>query len=93
VANVEYHAGEFFPRLGFIGTNLETPSRAVVRFSPHDGFVAGPPQRARQQFLDVPQQIVVRRKPNRISDFPFFERLVITSGGRRSSGSRRGSRP
>jgi hypothetical protein len=29
---VEYHAGELFPRLGFIVTNLETPSRAVVRF-------------------------------------------------------------
>jgi hypothetical protein len=32
VAKVEYHAGELFPRLGFIVTNLETPSRAVVRF-------------------------------------------------------------
>jgi hypothetical protein len=26
------HAGELFPRVGFIVTNLETPSRAVVRF-------------------------------------------------------------
>ena len=32
VAKVEYHAAELFPRLGFIVTNLETPSRAVVRF-------------------------------------------------------------
>ncbi len=32
VAKVEHHAGELFPRLGFIVTNLETPSRAVVRF-------------------------------------------------------------
>ena len=32
VAKVEYHAGELFPRVGFIVTNLETPSRAVVRF-------------------------------------------------------------
>jgi Transposase DDE domain group 1 len=32
VAKVEYHAGELFPRLGFIVTNLETPSRAVVWF-------------------------------------------------------------
>jgi Transposase DDE domain group 1/Beta-propeller repeat len=32
VAKVEFHAGELFPRLGFIVTNLETPSRAVVRF-------------------------------------------------------------
>ena len=31
VAKVEYYAGELFPRVGFIVTNLETPSRAVVR--------------------------------------------------------------
>jgi hypothetical protein len=29
---VEFHAGELFPRVGFIVTNLETDSRAVVRF-------------------------------------------------------------
>jgi hypothetical protein len=32
VAKVEYHCGERFPRVGFIVTNLETDSRAVVRF-------------------------------------------------------------
>jgi len=32
VAKVEHHAGELFPRVGFLVTNLETPSRAVVRF-------------------------------------------------------------
>ena len=32
VAKVELHAGELFPRVGFIVTNLETDSRAVVRF-------------------------------------------------------------
>jgi len=32
VAKVEHHAGELFPRIGFIVTNLETPNRAVVRF-------------------------------------------------------------
>jgi len=32
VAKVEFHFGELFPRLGFIVTNLETDSRAVVRF-------------------------------------------------------------
>jgi DNA invertase Pin-like site-specific DNA recombinase len=32
VAKVEFHTGELFPRVGFIVTNLETPSRAVVRF-------------------------------------------------------------
>ena len=32
VAKVEHHAVELFPRLGFIVTNPETGSRAVVRF-------------------------------------------------------------
>ncbi len=31
LANVEFHAGESFPRVGFIVTNLEADSRAVVR--------------------------------------------------------------
>jgi Transposase DDE domain group 1 len=32
VAKVEFHFGKPFPRVGFIETNLETDSRAVVRF-------------------------------------------------------------
>jgi hypothetical protein len=32
VANVEFHFGELLPRVGLIVTNLETDSRAVVRF-------------------------------------------------------------
>jgi len=32
VAKVEFHFGELFPRVGFIVTNLETDSRAVVKF-------------------------------------------------------------
>jgi len=32
VAKVEFHSGELFPRVGFIVTNLETDSRAVVGF-------------------------------------------------------------
>jgi hypothetical protein len=32
MAKVEFHFGELFPRVGFIVTNLETPSRNVVRF-------------------------------------------------------------
>jgi len=32
VAKVEFHAGKLFPRVGFIFTNLDTDSRAVVRF-------------------------------------------------------------
>jgi hypothetical protein len=31
-AKVEHHQGELFPRVGFIVTNLSSPSRAVVRF-------------------------------------------------------------
>jgi len=32
IAKVEFHLGELFPRVGFIVTNLETDSGAVVRF-------------------------------------------------------------
>jgi hypothetical protein len=32
VAKVEFHFGELFPLVGFIVTNMETDSRAVVRF-------------------------------------------------------------
>ncbi len=32
VAKVEHHAGELFPRVGFMVTNWTLPSRAVVRF-------------------------------------------------------------
>jgi hypothetical protein len=32
VAKVEVHAGELFLRVGFIMTNLETSSRALVMF-------------------------------------------------------------
>ena len=32
VAKIEFHFGELFPRVGFIVTDLETDSRAVVRF-------------------------------------------------------------
>jgi len=32
VAKVEHHAGELFPRVGFIVTNMSLPSRSQVRF-------------------------------------------------------------
>jgi hypothetical protein len=32
VAKVEFHLGELFPRVRFVVTNLETDSRALVRF-------------------------------------------------------------
>ena len=32
VVQVEHHAGELFPRVGFIVTNLSLPNRAAVRF-------------------------------------------------------------
>jgi len=32
VAKVAFHCGELFPRVGFTATNLETDSRAAVRF-------------------------------------------------------------
>jgi hypothetical protein len=32
LAEVEFNGGELFPRVGFIVANLETDSRAAVRF-------------------------------------------------------------
>src|SRR5207237_3043013 len=32
VAKVKWHAGELFPRVGFIVTNLKWPTKRVVRF-------------------------------------------------------------
>jgi hypothetical protein len=32
VAKVEWHSGEFYPRLGFIVTNLTRPNKQVVKF-------------------------------------------------------------
>ena len=40
VAKVEFHFGELFPRVGFIVTNLETESRAVLRFYNKRGTAA-----------------------------------------------------
>lgn len=40
VAKVEFHFGELFPRVGFIVTNLETDSRAVVWFYNKRGTAA-----------------------------------------------------
>jgi hypothetical protein len=37
---VEFYFGELFPRVGFIVTNLETDSRAVVRFYNKRGTAA-----------------------------------------------------
>ncbi len=37
IANVEWHRGELFPRVGFIVTNLTRPAKAVVRFYNHRG--------------------------------------------------------
>ncbi len=37
VAKVEFHAGELFPRVGFIVTSLDTDSRAAVRFYSRPG--------------------------------------------------------
>jgi len=40
IAKVEFHVGELFARVGFIVTNLETDSRAVVRFFNKRGAVS-----------------------------------------------------
>ena len=47
VAKVEFHLGELFPRVGFIVTNLELPSRAVVQFTLEAANAENPAARLR----------------------------------------------
>lgn len=54
VAKVEFHAGELFPRVGFIVTNLETPSRSVVRFYNNRGTAEQMDQRGQAGGEDDP---------------------------------------
>ena len=49
---------------------------------------ARPSHRVRQQFCNVSQQVVVRRKPNRIFQAPFFHRFVDLRLGKRGLGSK-----
>lgn len=39
VVKVEFHRGEWFPRLSFVVTNFGTSSRALVRFCYKRGIV------------------------------------------------------
>src|SRR5271157_2386338 len=41
VAKVGFHFGHLFPRIGFIVTNLEADSRAVVRFYSPTRYACG----------------------------------------------------
>ena len=51
--------------------------------------MTGPPHWARQQFFNVTQQAVIRRKPNRIFRSPFFQRFVDLRFGKRGIGPKR----
>src|ERR1017187_9613361 len=71
--------GAFFLR-SFRHTIILGPARALGLMEkaivPHDGFVTGPPHRARQQFIDVSLQTSVGRKPDRILHPALFQFLV-----------------
>ena len=56
VAKVEFHVGALFPRVGFIVTNLETDSRAVVRFNNKRG--------TREQWIKEGKQAVKMTRLN-----------------------------
>ncbi len=56
VAKVEFHFGDLFPRVGFIVTNLETPSRAVVRFYDKRGTA--------EQWIKEGKQVVKMTRPS-----------------------------
>ena len=74
VAKVEFHFGELFPRVGFIVTNLETDSRAVVRFYNQRGTAES------YNLGNLWRRLVL---PNRIDNWSLTslqERLVKTGG-------------
>ena len=52
VAKVDFHFGELFPRVGFIVTNVETGSRAVVRFLQQGGD-GGAMDQGRKQAVEM----------------------------------------
>ena len=54
VAKVEHHAGELFPRIGFVVTNLTLLSREVVRFYNKRGTV--------EQWIKEVKQAVITRE-------------------------------
>jgi Transposase DDE domain group 1 len=56
VAKIESHLGELFPRVGFIVTNLETDSRAVVRFYNKRGTA--------EQWIKAGKQAVKMTRPS-----------------------------
>jgi len=76
VAKVEHHAGELFPRVGFIVTNLGLPSRAVVRFYNRRGTAEQWIKEGKQARMEIPVQYDSRRmaEPSR--------RLVAQTTGR-----------
>jgi Transposase DDE domain group 1 len=87
VAKVEFHFGELFPRVGFIVTNLETDSRAVVRFYNKRGTA--------EQWIEVRLWLSVmaynlgnlwRRLvlPNRIGNWSLtsLQQRLVKTGGR-----------
>jgi hypothetical protein len=45
-------------------------------FVPHDGFVTGTPNRARQQFRHIPFQVLISRDADDVLHAPAFQRLV-----------------
>ena len=61
-AKVEFHFGELFPVVGFIVTNLETDSRAVVRFYNKRG--------TSEQWIKVGKQ-AVKNDPAELPSVPF----------------------
>src|SRR6266851_10347227 len=86
------------PRGGTIPRNGTPPSRPPAApasnslpdrepLEPHHRLVAWPAHWPRQQLHNVPLQIVVRGKADRVLDLPFFQRLVQLRLGKGSVGA------
>jgi hypothetical protein len=78
VAKVEHHAGELFPRVGFIVTNLALSNRAVVRFYNKRGTA--------EQWIKEGKQAARRRLvlPRRVDSWSLtsLQQRLVKTGGR-----------
>jgi hypothetical protein len=94
VAKVEFYARELFPRGGFIVTNLEAPSRAVMRLYNQLGTAeAAGTIKAGKQAVKMPRLSYHRQRERRSRATSVIHRYAdvkMRRAGRRVSGEERG---
>jgi hypothetical protein len=96
VAKVEHHAGELFPPVGFVVTNLSLLSRAVVRFYNKRGtseqwIKEGKPQASAMCIFSLATAFSVQHELRSTRPYPC--RYPETQGSEHRAAGRRGRNP